>query len=133
MGKSPLPTPPALEPGIYEHFKGGRYLVLGVEIDSENKDKGFRVAYFSLEQKKWLTRPYSSNKYLPDDQRCGFTDEVSRDGYQGPRFKRVEQTTQDLKDALSLALPEAFQAVLKASPVKSLFEGQGRGPYAAGY
>lgn len=130
MGKSSLPTPPALEPGIYLHFKGGKFLILGVEIDAEDKD--FFVSYFSLEQKKWLTRPYSSNKYLPDDKRCGFTDRISCEGYQGPRFRKVDASPQELRDALTLALPEAFLAAIKTSPPKSLFEGQSTGPYAEG-
>ena len=62
--------------GEYRHFKGGRYLVLGVGKHSETGEEF--VVYQALDGesigKLWI-RPVSM-----------FMDNIERDGYSGPRF-----------------------------------------------
>ena len=67
-----------LEPGIYEHFKGNRYEVIGVARHSETEEE--LVCYRTLygDHSLWV-RPLAM-----------FTGEVGRDGYRGPRFVRVD-------------------------------------------
>ncbi|WP_291046389.1 DUF1653 domain-containing protein [Herbiconiux sp.] len=66
-----------LEPGVYEHFKGNRYEVVGVARDSETEEPV--VVYRPLygERGLWV-RPLAM-----------FVEHVERDGYSGPRFVRV--------------------------------------------
>ena len=65
------------EPGVYEHFKGNRYEVIGVARDSETEERV--VVYRPLygERGLWV-RPLAM-----------FVEHVERDGYSGPRFVRV--------------------------------------------
>lgn len=65
-------TPPA--PGTYRHFKGGRYEVLGTARHSETDEP--LVLYRALygEQGLWV-RPLAA-----------WSERVTRDGYDGPRF-----------------------------------------------
>lgn len=65
------------EPGVYEHFKGNRYEVMGVARDSETEE--LVVVYRPLygERGLWV-RPLAM-----------FVEHVERDGYSGPRFVRV--------------------------------------------
>jgi hypothetical protein len=65
------------EPGVYEHFKGSRYEVVGVARDSETAE--LVVVYRPLygERGLWV-RPLAM-----------FVEHVERDGYSGPRFVRV--------------------------------------------
>lgn len=67
----------AIEPGIYEHFKGERYEVFGVGLHSESEIA--HVFYRKLygDYSFWV-RPVDM-----------FIEHVSRDGYSGPRFFRV--------------------------------------------
>lgn len=67
----------AVEPGIYEHFKGSRYEVLCVARHSETDEE--LVCYRTLygDYSFWV-RPLAM-----------FTEHVERDGYSGPRFSRV--------------------------------------------
>ena len=66
-----------LTPGVYEHFKGARYEVLGTGRHSETEE--WYVFYRQLygDGGCWV-RPLAM-----------FTEEVERDGYRGPRFRRV--------------------------------------------
>lgn len=66
-----------IEPGIYRHFKGAEYDVIGVARHSETEEE--HVVYRALygEHGLWV-RPVSM-----------WTEEVDRDGYRGPRFTRV--------------------------------------------
>ena len=66
-----------IEPGIYRHFKGAEYDVIGVARHSETEEE--HVVYRALygEHGLWV-RPLSL-----------WTEEVDRDGYRGPRFTRV--------------------------------------------
>lgn len=65
-------------PGVYEHFKGARYEVIGVGRHSETEE------------------PFVFYRQLYGDGGCWvrplamFTEPVERDGYRGPRFRRVE-------------------------------------------
>ncbi|WP_394553058.1 DUF1653 domain-containing protein [Agromyces sp. MMS24-JH15] len=67
----------AIEPGIYEHFKGSRYEVYAVGRHSETDEA--LVFYRALygEYGFWA-RPVAM-----------FEDVIERDGYAGPRFVRI--------------------------------------------
>ncbi|WP_368499012.1 DUF1653 domain-containing protein [Herbiconiux sp. A18JL235] len=65
-------------PGVYEHFKGARYEVIDVVTHSETEER--LVLYRTLygDHSLWV-RPLAM-----------FVEPVERDGYAGPRFRRVE-------------------------------------------
>jgi hypothetical protein len=65
-------------PGRYRHFKGGEYRVVLVAKDVETEEPV--VVYQALygEHGHWV-------RSVAD-----FTMHVSRDGYEGPRFVRIE-------------------------------------------
>ena len=67
----------APEPGIYQHFKGSRYEVVGVGRHSETEEE--LVFYRKLydDYGFWI-RPLSM-----------FVEHVERDDYAGPRFVRI--------------------------------------------
>lgn len=67
-----------IRPGIYEHFKGNRYRVIGVARHSENPDDAF-VVYQALygEHGLWI-RPVAM-----------FSEVVERDGKTMPRFRYI--------------------------------------------
>jgi hypothetical protein len=106
-----VPEPP-FEPGIWVHFKGSRYLALWLSRSSENRN-AFFVEYFSLETGMHWSRPYASPEGLPDHERAGWTDVVEREGYRGPRFRKVEVSPAILFDALALAIPQPLWSVLR--------------------
>ncbi|WP_423919838.1 DUF1653 domain-containing protein [Frigoribacterium sp. 2-23] len=64
-------------PGVYEHFKGSRYLVIATARHSETEEA--LVVYRTLygDYSTWV-RPLSM-----------FVEHVERDGYSGPRFRPV--------------------------------------------
>lgn len=67
------------KPGIYQHFKGMKYLVIGVAKHSETLEE--MVVYIPLydnEQSKIWVRPLTM-----------FTEQVERDGKTFPRFKYI--------------------------------------------
>jgi hypothetical protein len=144
-GMEGLAPEPTFEAGIYEHFKGGKYLALWVSRSSENRN-AFFVEYFSLEKRMHLSRPYASPEGLPDHERAGFIDQVNREGYSGPRFRRLDVGPIALFDALKLALPQAVWALLDPQrptllgyPVRTddkgsreLFGRRPTGPYEEG-
>ncbi len=66
----------AIQPGIYEHFKGGRYQVLGVARHSETLAE--LVVYRHDGSEDVWVRPVAM-----------WSEAVSRDGYQGPRFRYI--------------------------------------------
>lgn len=75
-----LPTPDvSVTPGRYRHFKGGEYEVVLVAKDVETEEPV--VVYQALygERGHWV-RSFAD-----------FTAWVSRDGYEGPRFVRVDE------------------------------------------
>lgn len=66
-----------VEPGIYEHFKGARYEVVGTGLHSETEEA--LVFYRKLyDDYSFWVRPLDM-----------FTEHVARDGYNGPRFRRI--------------------------------------------
>lgn len=71
---------PPLELGLYEHYKGNKYRVIGVGCHSETHD--YYVVYETLEPQPdkpdiWL-RPYEM-----------FIETVDIDGKTVPRFKKI--------------------------------------------
>ena len=68
-----------LEPGKYRHFKGGEYELLGVARHSETLEE--MVVYRALYGSGGLwVRPAAM-----------WQEKVSREGYTGPRFIRIEE------------------------------------------
>ena len=65
--------------GVYQHFKGNRYEVIGIASHSETMEP--MVVYRALygEHGLWV-RPAAM-----------WNEQVHRDGYQGPRFVFVEK------------------------------------------
>lgn len=76
-----------LHPGFYRHFKGGLYQLIDIASHSETQEP--MVVYRALygERKLWV-RPASM-----------WNEWVERDGYAGPRFKRIssEELPQDVR------------------------------------
>ena len=69
----------AVEPGIYRHFKGNLYRVIGVARHSETLEE--LVVYQALDKEGGLwVRPAAM-----------WNETVDRGGYRGPRFRRVEE------------------------------------------
>lgn len=68
-----------LKPGIYQHFKGNLYRLIGVASHSETLEP--MVVYQALygEQGLWV-RPAAM-----------WTETVNKDGYCGPRFTFIEE------------------------------------------
>ena len=70
-----------LKPGKYRHFKGGEYELLGVARHSETLEE--MVVYWALYGSGGLwVRPAAM-----------WQEKVSREGYTGPRFIRIEEET----------------------------------------
>lgn len=68
----------SLKPGIYQHFKGGRYRLIGVAHHSETFEETVVYEHADGENNGLWIRPISMwNEY------------VDRDGYKGPRFRYV--------------------------------------------
>lgn len=70
-------------PGQYEHFKGAPYEVLGVARHSET-DEALVVYRQGYGDRALWVRPVAM-----------FTERVQRDGYDGPRFRRVDGDASD--------------------------------------
>jgi len=66
-----------LQSGLYKHFKGGEYTVICVGRLSEDREKEM-VIYQSQENSYIWIRPLDM-----------FLEEVERDGYKGPRFRKI--------------------------------------------
>ncbi|WP_395245682.1 DUF1653 domain-containing protein [Agromyces sp. MMS24-K17] len=66
-----------VEPGIYEHFKGARYEVIGVGRHTETEEPYVFYRQLYGDHAAWV-RPLEM-----------FEEHVERDGYAGPRFIRV--------------------------------------------
>lgn len=68
-----------IKPGKYVHFKGKEYEVIGIAKHSETLEE--MVVYRQLygAQEYWV-RPVSM-----------WAEEVNRDGYCGPRFRKIEE------------------------------------------
>jgi len=77
MNKETLPLSDlaqSLKPGLYQHFKGGKYKVLGVGRMSEDHEREM-VVYESVESGYVWIRPLEM-----------FVEMIERNGYKGPRF-----------------------------------------------
>lgn len=73
-------TIPPIEKGLYQHYKGNKYEVLGVGCHTETEE--YYVVYSPVEKKPgvpeiWL-RPYKM-----------FMETIEIDGVATPRFKRL--------------------------------------------
>jgi hypothetical protein len=68
-----------IKPGVYRHFKGKDYLVIGVAIHSESGEE--LVVY----------RPLYGNYQLTVRPKSMFIEPVERDGYSGLRFNLIKQ------------------------------------------
>jgi hypothetical protein len=71
---------PTIEPGIYEHYKGHRYRVLGVGCHTETNE--YFVVYGQISEHEgapdiWI-RPHAM-----------FVEQVTKDGKTFPRFKKI--------------------------------------------
>jgi hypothetical protein len=64
-----------VRPGLYRHFKGRIYRVLGTARHSETEE--VHVVYLARDGSLWI-RPAAM-----------FTETVEREGYRGPRFSFV--------------------------------------------
>ncbi len=66
----------ALTPGLYRHFKGGLYDLLGVATHTETGEE--LAVYRSIETGRLFVRPAAM-----------FEGSLERAGYSGPRFTRI--------------------------------------------
>lgn len=104
-----------LEPGLYEHFKGGLYQLVSIARHSENEE--LMVVYRALygDAGFWV-RPLSM-----------FIEEIDCDGELRPRFKRLESQTGVLEVAyldVKEGQQQKFAAVMeRASPLIAASEG----------
>jgi hypothetical protein len=70
----------AIEPGVYEHFKGARYEVLLIARHSETEEEFVVYRQLGGDGAHWV-RPLTM-----------FTETVERDGRRTARFSRVDAT-----------------------------------------
>ena len=68
-----------IRPGIYQHFKGGKYKVIGIAKHSESLEEFvvYEALYENAESKLWI-RPVAM-----------FEEEVIKEGVKQPRFKYI--------------------------------------------
>lgn len=71
----------SLTTGVYQHYKGGKYLVLGVAKHSETKEDlvVYVTLYDNAMASMWV-RPLAM-----------FTEEVLVDGKKVPRFRKIKE------------------------------------------
>ncbi len=67
-----------IKPGIYRHYKGKDYEVIGVAIHTETEEE--HVVYRAL----------YGNYTLCIRPKTLFLEEIKKETYKGPRFKRVK-------------------------------------------
>ena len=76
-----LPPLPALPLGLYRHYKGGEYEVIGVVRHSESEEP--LVLYRPLyNDSGWWVRPFAM-----------FVEQVEIDGHMQPRFAAVDDVS----------------------------------------
>lgn len=69
------------ETGVYQHYKGGKYLVLGVAKHSETKeDLVVYVTLYENDMASMWVRPLTM-----------FTESVVVDGKSVPRFRKIDE------------------------------------------
>ena len=66
-----------MQTGIYQHFKGGLYIVMGVGKHSETEEE---LVIYRDESGRYWVRPIAM-----------FQEDVDKDGYKGPRFKLLAE------------------------------------------
>lgn len=76
----PVPPLPAIRPGLYQHYKGPRYKVLGLVRHSETLEALVLYHPMAGDQALWV-RPWAM-----------FTGEVDVDGRRVPRFRWIEDS-----------------------------------------
>lgn len=73
-----------LKPGVYRHFKGNYYFLIGVAAHSETREP--LAVYRALYGERGLwARPLAM-----------WTERIERDGYAGPRFAYVCEREEEL-------------------------------------
>jgi hypothetical protein len=72
-------TVPEIELGVYEHYKGNRYEVIGVGLDSETTKPVVIYKPLHDAQVPYWVRPYEM-----------FLETVAVQGQKVPRFKKVD-------------------------------------------
>jgi hypothetical protein len=71
-----------VRPGdLIEHFKGGKYVIVARSRSSDNPND-ILITYLSMKDGQMWTR-----------REVEFADNIIRDGYRGPRFKKIGETT----------------------------------------
>jgi len=91
-----------LQTGIYQHYKGGKYELLFVAEQTENKEA--LVVYRSLKDKKIWARPLSN-----------WQTKVEQEGKEVDRFVKIEDVAEkDFEHQYKLALAD-YQNLLKQS------------------
>lgn len=69
------------ETGVYQHYKGGKYLVLGIAKHSETKeDLVVYVTLYENDMASMWVRPLTM-----------FTESVVVDGESVPRFRKIDE------------------------------------------
>ena len=79
MAESLEPFAHDVRPGIYRHFKGALIEVVGVARHTETKEELVTYRHLDGDYPLWV-RPATM-----------FLENVSRDGYDGPRFTLVKE------------------------------------------
>ncbi len=69
----------SIKPGIYEHFKGAKYKVLGVVRHSETLEEMVLYEHMFGDHSTWI-RPIDM-----------FLEQVENDGKKIPRFKYIDE------------------------------------------
>jgi hypothetical protein len=75
--------PKPITPGIYRHFKGGLYQVLGLTRHSETKEQF--VVYQQVGRDETWIRPYQM-----------FIETISLDGACEPRFTKIAESIEEI-------------------------------------
>ena len=70
---------PELETGVYEHFKGNKYEVIGVGLDTETEEAVVIYRPFDGSGVSYWVRPYKM-----------FIEDAELNGNLVPRFKRID-------------------------------------------
>jgi hypothetical protein len=79
-----IPKPVMVTPGIYRHFKGGLYQVLGLTRHSETKEQF--VVYQQVGKDETWIRPYQI-----------FVGTISLDGACEPRFTKIADSVEEIE------------------------------------
>jgi len=97
-----VPKPIAITPGIYRHFKGDLYQVLGLTRHSETKEQF--VVYQQLGRDETWIRPYEM-----------FIENISLGGACEPRFTKVADSVEEMERQTSA---KAMRAKAAGHPIE---------------